>query len=85
MDRLIVDGGTYDKSYLRKYIEKVGSRHPAILRGTDIQRHTAIGKCRNTNPEHYTVVRGNGYISKESKKEFVPVQAVKAHKEAMAV
>jgi len=31
------------------------------------------------------VVRGTGYISKESKKEFVAVQAVKAHEEAMAV
>jgi hypothetical protein len=31
------------------------------------------------------VVGGTGYISKENKKEFVPAQAVKAHKEAMAV
>jgi len=73
-------------SYLRKKkFEKVGSRPPAILLGADIQRHTATGKCRNTNPEHYTAVRGTGYISKESKKDFFPVQAVKAYEEAMAV
>jgi hypothetical protein len=53
-----------------KKIEQFGSRHPAILRGADIRRHTVTGKCRNTEPEHYTVVRGTGYIRKESKKGF---------------
>jgi hypothetical protein len=32
MDRPIVEGRTYDMSYLRKNIEKVGSTPPAILR-----------------------------------------------------
>jgi hypothetical protein len=47
--------------------------------------HTATVKCRNANPEHYTVVRGTDCIRKESKKEFVPLQAVEAYEEAMTV